>query len=314
MRTRTRWLVALLAVMAIFAASCSDDDDGDTSTGGTTGGSVPSGPEIIIGAQDFGESAILAEIYGQALAANGYRVRQQSLGGFRDIEMGAFSSGEINFAPEYVASMLEFLNEQAGEATSDVDETLGLLQAALEPLDLVALEPAPGVDTNAFVITKETSESLGITTLSELAEKGADLSLGGPADCETNPFCIPGLQEVYGVDFSGNFTGLDTGVIATALTNGEIDVAVLFSTDGRIAENEWVLLDDDMTMLAADNIVPVVTQALVDAYGDAMADLVNSISAELTTDTLTELNRRYDVDKESASDIAADWLQQNGFL
>jgi osmoprotectant transport system substrate-binding protein len=300
--------------MAILAAACSDDDDGDTSTEGTTGGSVPSGPQIVIGAQDFGESAILAEIYGQALAANGYDVRQQSLGGFRDLEIAAFESGEINFAPEYVASMLEFLNEQAGEATSDVDETLGLLQTALEPLGLVALEPAPGVDTNAFVITKETSESLGITSLSDLAEKGADLSLGGPADCETNPFCIPGLQEVYGVDFSANFTGLDTGVIATALTNGEIDVAVLFSTDGRIVENEWVLLDDDKTMLAADNVVPVVTQDLVDAYGDDMADLVNSISAELTTEALTELNKRYDVDKESASDIATSWLEENGFL
>jgi osmoprotectant transport system substrate-binding protein len=314
MRTKARWLIALLAVMAIFAAACSDDDDGDTSTEGTTAGSVPSGPQIVIGAQDFGESAILAEIYGQALAANGYDVAQQSLGGFRDIEIAAFESDEINFAPEYVASMLEFLNEQAGEATSDVDETLGLLQTALEPLGLVALEPAPGVDTNAFVITKETSESLGITTLSDLAEKGGDLSLGGPADCETNPFCIPGLQEVYGVDFSANFTGLDTGVIATALTNGEIDVAVLFSTDGRIVENEWVLLEDDQTMLAADNIVPVVTQGLVDAYGDDMADLVNSISAKLTTEALTDMNKQYDVDKESASDIATSWLEENGFL
>ena len=66
------------------------------------------------------------------------------------------------------------------------------------------------VDTNAFVVTPETSEEFGLTSLSDLAEKGADLTLGGPADCETNPFCIPGLQDVYGVDLSGQLHSRST--------------------------------------------------------------------------------------------------------
>jgi len=313
MKRNLRWLLALLAVMGLVAAACGDSDD-DTSSEGTTGTTTPSGPTITIGAQDFGESAILAEIYGQALAAAGYDVEQQALGGFRDIEMGAFESGEINFAPEYVASLLEFLNDKAGEATSDVDETLALLQPRLEEMGLVALEPAPGVNTNAFVVTKATADSLGLATLSDLAAKGADLKMGGPADCATNPFCVGGLQSVYGVDFSGTFVGLDTGVTATALQNGEIGVAVLFSTDGELTSDELIALEDDKGMLNADNIVPVVAQSVVDAYGPEMADLVNEISAELTTETLTELNERYSVDKEEAADIAQAWLEENDFL
>ena len=133
-------------------------------------GDVPDGPTITIGAQDFGESAILAQIYGQALEAAGYPVEQQELGGFRDIEISAFEAGDINFAPEYAASMLEFLNEQAGEATSDVDETVGLLQGYLDELDLLALDPSDAVDTNTFVVTQETSEELGLTKLSQLAD------------------------------------------------------------------------------------------------------------------------------------------------
>jgi osmoprotectant transport system substrate-binding protein len=309
MRTPIRLLLALLATFGLVAAACGSDD----SSSGDTDTTAPSGPAITIGAQDFGESAILAEIYGQALAAEGFDVSQQALGGYRDIGMAAFSSGDINFAPEYVASMLEFLNDQAGAASSDLDASLAELEAELEPLGLVALDPAPAVDTNAFVITAETSESLGITSLSDLAEKGADLRLGGPADCETNAFCLPGLQDTYGFDLSGDFTALDTGVIATALGGGEIDVAVLFSTDGRIVEEGWVLLEDDKGMLAADNVVPVVTQELFDAYGTSMTSVVNDVSAKLTTEALTEMNKQYDVDKESAADIAAGWLSDNGF-
>ena len=134
-------------------------------------GDVPAdGPTITIGAQDFGESAILAEIYGQAFEAAGYPVEFQELGGFRDIEIPAFESGEINFAPEYAASLLEFLNEGAGEATGDIDETVGLLEPYLADIGLVALAPTDAVDTNTFVVTQETSDELGITTISDLKD------------------------------------------------------------------------------------------------------------------------------------------------
>lgn len=133
-------------------------------------GDVPDGPTITIGAQDFGESAILAQIYGQALEAAGYPVAFQELGGFRDIEVPAFANGEINFAPEYAASMLEFLNEGAGEATGDVDETVELLQGYLADIDLVAFTPTDAVDTNTFVVTQETADELGISSLSDLKD------------------------------------------------------------------------------------------------------------------------------------------------
>jgi osmoprotectant transport system substrate-binding protein len=74
-----------------------------------------------------------------------------------------------------------------------------------------------------------------------------------------------------------------------------------------------VLLEDDMDMLAADNVFPVLTQELVDTYGDGLTGLLDDISAELTTEDLIELNRRFDVDREDAEDIADDWLSEHGF-
>jgi osmoprotectant transport system substrate-binding protein len=309
-------VIAVLAAFALLGAACGDDDD-DTSA--SEGGSAPEGPAISIGAQDFGESQILAQIYQGALENEGFDVDVQDLTGFRELVFDGFESGDINLAPDYVASQLEFLlsdaGEEGGQATSDVDETLSKLTPLLEERGLVALTPSDAVDTNAFVITQETSDDKGITTLSDLAANGADLTLGAPPDCETNGFCIPGLMRVYGVDFTGRFEPLEFGLIPDALDAGEVQVGVVGSTDGRLADEStgWVLLEDDKGMFAADNVFPVASQELVDAYGDDLTDLLDNISGELTTDDLIAMNKRYDIDHDDAEEIAADWLSDHGF-
>jgi osmoprotectant transport system substrate-binding protein len=311
---RTRYwklLLALLAMFSLTTAACGDDESGTSDTEPSDDAAeIPDGPDIAIGAQNFGESLVLAEIYKQGLEAKGYTASIEEVGGFRDLLFGAFESGDVNFAPDYVASQLEFLNQFAGEATPDVDETLALLEPRLTDRDLVAFTPSEAVDTNAFVVTGETSTTESLTTLSDLAGR-EDLTLGGFQDCETNAFCIPGLKEVYGVDLSANFTPLDAGLVPDALTNGDIDIGILISTDGRIESEGWVLLEDDKNMLAADNVFPVLTTEVADAYGDDFEEAVDAISAALTTEGLIELNKRYDVDKEDAADIAADFLADN---
>ncbi|HEV3225502.1 MAG TPA: ABC transporter substrate-binding protein [Acidimicrobiales bacterium] len=302
--------IGMVAVVAI--AACSSNDNKATTTGGSSASAGAGGgakPTVTIGAQDFGESAILAEIYKQGLAAKGFTTSTQKLGGFRDLEVKAFDGKTINFAPEYAASMLEFLNGKKGEATSDVTATVAKLKTQLDAKGLAAFNASDAVDTNALVMTQAKASSLGISSLSDLATKGKDLKLGGPADCETNAFCIPGLKRVYNLDLSGKFQALEASAIAAALDAGSIDVALLFSTDGRIAAKNYTLLTDDKKMLAADNVVPVATKDL--AANSELASAVNAISAKITTDELIKLNKRFDVDKEDAAVIAKDFLTQN---
>ncbi len=225
----------------------------------------------------------------------------------------AFESGDINFTAEYAASALESLNGGAGEATADVAETVALLQTQLEPLGLVALTPSPAIDSNALVVTSEKAEELGLANISDLTD---DLTFGGPPDCPENAFCIPGLQSVYDLDLSANFVPLDFGgpLTVAALDEGEIDVALLFSTDGTIADKGWVVLVDDKGLFNADNITPVLSQELIDTYGADVQALVDSISAAMTTEALTELNRRVGIELEDADAVATDWLTENGFL
>jgi len=307
-----RSVFALGVAVLLVLAACSSDSKSNTTTNASGSGGGASKPKVTIGAQDFGESKILAEIYKQGLAAKGFSTEIQTLGGFRDLEVQAFDGGTINFAPEYAASMLEFLNGKKGEASGDVTDTVSKLDTQLEGKGLASFKVTKAVDTNAFVMTKAKADSLGIKSLSDLAAKGASLKLGGPADCETNPFCIPGLKSKYNLDLSGSFQALETSAVASALDAGAIDVALLFSTDGRIVANNYVLLEDDKNLLAADNVIPVAKKDL--AGNSDLTSAVNNIGTYITTDALIEMNKRFDVDKEDAAVIAKDFLTQNGLI
>jgi osmoprotectant transport system substrate-binding protein len=315
MRTpRSLLLPALLATAGLLVAACGGDDDGAAALGTSSDAiCAPDGPTVVIGAQNFGESLILAQVYGQALEEAGCTVRQQALGGFRDLVFTSFESGEINFSPEYAASALEFLNGFAGEASGDIGETATKLRAELEGRDLAALEASPAVDSNAFVVTAETAQRLGLNAVSDLTE---GLRLGGPPDCADNASCLPGLNTVYGLDLSSTFIPLDGAgpITVAALDGGEIDVAVLFSTNGVIADRGWVVLEDDRGLINADNIIPVVSASLVEAHGDAFVALINRISAAMDTASLTELNRQYDIELEDGDVVARNWLTAAGFL
>lgn len=140
----------------------------------------------------------------------------------------------------------------------------------------------------------------------------SQLTLGAPPECPERPFCIPGLKETYGIEF-GDFKPLDVGgpLTVEALRNGDIDVALLFSTSSVIGDEGWVVLEDDKSLQNADNITPVVRTEVLD---DAITERLNAISAAITTENITELNGRVEIDGEDPADVAADFLQSEGLL
>jgi glycine betaine/choline ABC-type transport system substrate-binding protein len=138
----------------------------------------------------------------------------------------------------------------------------------------------------------------------------SQLVLGGPPECPERPFCIPGLKETYGIEFK-EFKPLDVAgpLTVRALEGGEIDVALLFSTQSVIADRGWVLLEDDKGLQTAENITPVISHSVHDA---TIEGLLNQISGALTTENITELNGRVEIDGEKPADVAADFLESEG--
>ena len=140
----------------------------------------------------------------------------------------------------------------------------------------------------------------------------SELTLGGPPECPERPFCIPGLKKTYGIEF-GSFEELDVGgpLTVKALAGGQIDVGLLFSTSSAIEDNNFVVLEDDKDLQAAENLTPVVREEVLDP---TIEELLNGVSATLTTDGIRDLNARVELDKEDPADVAADFLEQQGLL
>lgn len=302
MRTTGRLvrLLAAVGVLALLLAACSGDDEG-----GETG-------PITIGSADFDEAEIVASMYAAVLEEDGYEVERRFLFGNREAYFAALESGELDLVPEYLGSAVEFLSGGGGLASASTDETVQALREAVEDSDLTVLRPAEAQNSNGFVVTAETAEEYGLSRVSDLASVAGELVLGGPPECPERPLCGIGLRETYGVEF-GEFQPLDAGgpVTVQALQGGDIDVAVLFTTDESIRINEWVLLEDDQGLQPAENIAPVIR---TDVVNDDIRDLLNPISRVLTTEELTELNRRVRFEGEDPRDVAEDWLRANDLL
>jgi len=141
------------------------------------------------------------------------------------------------------------------------------------------------------------------------------LVLGGAPECPTRPFCLIGLKKTYGLTFK-SFKALDAGgpLTVAALDQNKIQVAELFTTSGVIASKGWVLLQDDKNLQPADNVTPVLRNEIVAAYGKTMTDLINAVSAKITTTVLTDLNKQTDIDQKDPDDVAKAWLESNNLI
>src|SRR2546421_4555590 len=131
----------------------------------------------------------MAEVYAGALEAEGYTVTRKLRLGTREVYEPAAEQGTIDLFPDYAATLLEFLNKSANEATSDPQATAAKLRTRLEPKGLTALDPAPALDANAFAVTKATADKYHLTKMSDLAAVAGQMKLGAPAECATRPYC-----------------------------------------------------------------------------------------------------------------------------
>jgi osmoprotectant transport system substrate-binding protein len=305
-RYRTAALGASL--LALLVSACTAG--GGSTSPGSSGAQLPA---VTIGSEGFDESRLLAEIYAQALEANGYNVTRQDFGS-RALAIPALDSDQINLVPEYIGSLVRFLG---GTATGDTDETVANLVEVLDAKELTVLDAAPAQDGDGFVVRKETADEFSLVTMSDLALVADRLIWGLPLECSTNPSCGPGLKDVYGIDIATlTVENLDacSGEMATALNEGGIDVAEVCTTQADIGRFNFFLLADDGKLIPAQNVAPVVRNDLLDAAADDFADILNAVSARLTTDELTKLNVRVSVNQESFEDVAAQWLADQGLV
>jgi len=294
-------ILTLVSILAVALAACSDDTSGD----------VPAdGPTITVASFNFTESTILAELYAQALEDAGYPVERQLNLGSREVIFPELTSGGIDLLPEYVGSALTVGFGQ--EATSDLDESLTALRDAFGAEGVQVLEPAPGEDKNVYVVTGEFAQANDLTTISDLAGAG-EITLAGPPECESRETCYLGLTAgPYMLDNLA-FEGIAEGAVRiSSLENGEVEVATLFSTQPVIAEKGFIALEDDQGLTAVENVVPVISDEVAEAYGDDLVATLDAVSALVTTEALLDLNGQVELEAADPADVAGQFLTDNG--
>ncbi|WP_167046998.1 ABC transporter substrate-binding protein [Salinibacterium sp. ZJ454] len=301
--TRGRFAIAAaVAGAALLLAGCGSSDPlqapEDTSASDT----------IVVGSQAYYSNEIIAEIYAQALEANGFEVEREFNIGQRDAYIPELESGNVDVFPEYTGNLLQFYDKET--TARSTDDVYAALADAL-PEELKVLDQAEATDQDSYVVTQQFSDENSVTSLEDLAAVTTTLTLGGNSELETRPYGPTGLLETYGVTVA--FTPIeDSGGPLTiqALTDGQVQMVNIFSASPAIGTEGLVVLDDPKSLFLASHVVPLVSSDL----DDKAAEVINAVQAQLSAADLVAMNARSSIDQESTDTIATDWLTEKGLL
>ena len=308
-RPRTRHTgaaaVALTAAAALLAG-CSSDDTSDN----PLAGEKAEAGTVVVGSNNFAESTLLADIYGEALRAKGIKVDYKHNIGSRETTYGLMKNGSITVLPEYNGSLLAYLDPEAGQESAEA-----VNEAVKAKLDkkLTLLESSPAEDKDSVSVNAATAEKYGLTaesTLADLKDIAPDLVIGGSPEFQTRQQGLKGLESVYGLKFK-SFKALDAGgpLTQAALAGNEVQAADVFTTDPTIVKEKFVVLKDPENLFGFANVTPLVHK---DGLPQEGVDALNAVSAKLDTETLLDLDAQIQLEKKDPLDVAKAWLKSAG--
>jgi osmoprotectant transport system substrate-binding protein len=322
-RTRAGLLGAVM-IATLGLAACGSSGSSSAGGGSSSSATTPSGAKctasaapttpkyagtgtVTVGSAAFPENVLLANIYADAMSAKGVTVKKQLSIGERPVYIKALNDGSIDVVPEYSGSILQYFCPDA--ALSSSDQVFAALQGSA-PDGLSVLKYAAAEDRDSIVVTKDTASKYNLTSIADLAAVAGKMTLGAPAQFKTRADGVPGLAKIYSVTFKG-FKVLDPGgpITIQNLKNGTVQAVDMFSTDPAIAANGFVALQDPKDEFAAQNVLPLVTNAKV---SQTAVDAMNAVSVKLDQDTLNGLVAKVQTDKKDPDAVAKEWLSSVG--
>ncbi|MCS0602166.1 ABC transporter substrate-binding protein [Streptomyces sp. LP11] len=298
--------IALAAATALLAGCSSSDDKSDNPLNEPKA----SGDSVVVGSNNFAESTLLADIYGEALKAKGIKVTYKPNIGSRETTYGLLKNGSISVLPEYNGALLAYLDQKAAPKT--VEDTTAAIEAKLDS-KLTLLKPSAAEDKDSVTVNAATAKKYGLTTKSSIADLkdiAKDLVIGASPEFQTRQQGLVGLKSVYGLEFK-SFKALDAGgpLTQAALKKDAVQVADVFSTDPTIAKEKFVVLQDPKNLFGFENVQPL---AYKGALNDTGVAALNAVSAKLDTEALLKLATEVQADNKDPLDVAKTWLKSAG--
>lgn len=285
-------------------------------------------PTVTVGSKNYAEQLIVGEMLALLLENADYPVeRQMNLGG-TIIVHEALVAGDLDTYVEYSGTgLLAVLGQELPEGSPTpttspaASPTSG---AGYDPAyEIVAreypekfgvewLEPLGFNNTFGIIVTRAYSEENGVTKISDLSDTAGDMVFGSDPEFAARPDGLKGLEEAYGFSF-GDVQNLEIGLLYPSVAEGEVDVAVASSTDGRIPALDLVLLEDDLNFFPPYFAAPVVRQDLLEQSPE-VRDVLNQLAGRISNEQMQSMN--YDVDEggEEPIDVARQFLSDEGLI
>ena len=312
-------------LLCLFLAGCGGGGDDEPASSNTSQEPPAASVKLIsrnpangsktltIGSKNFTEEFILGEIYAQALQAGGYKVRKRLDFGNETKALHGVKSGAIDAYPEYTGTALTtFFDVPPEKIPRDEQQAYEAAKAGFAKEGLTALPPTPFTDSNAVGMTQARAAELGVRTISDLKRHASSLTLSGSPECRRRLDCKLGLEQVYGLRF-GKYLPTELVDRHAVLTGGKADVSIVFSTDGQIAADDLLVLEDDKHLFPPYNVSLIVNGKAAAAAGPDLPKIVAGVQQDLSTKVMQELNSRVDLDKEKPAAVARAYLQQFGY-
>ncbi|MFC4031701.1 ABC transporter substrate-binding protein [Streptomyces polygonati] len=303
--------VALAAVAAAASlTSCSSSSSSSDSPKDPLAGSKPSGDTVVVGSNNFAESILLGDIYGEALKAKGIKVTYKPNIGSRETTYGLLKNGTLTVLPEYNGALLAYLDAKAAPTTQAATDAA--VTAKLDP-KLTLLQPAPAQDKDSITVNAATAAKYHLTTdstIADLAPAGKDITIGASPEFQTRQQGLVGLKSVYGLTPKA-FKALDAGgpLTEAALKNGNIQAGDIFTTDTTITKEKFVVLQDPKNLFGFENVIPLVYKS---GLSQAGVDALNALSAKLDTAALLDMDAQVQGESKDPLTVAKAWLTSVG--
>lgn len=315
----TRIAAALVASAALVAlAACSSSSKSSNPLAPSSAPSAPAASgssaasdstPIVVGGNNFAESTVLADIYGSALSAKGFKVTYKLNIGSREISYGLLKSGAVTVMPEYNGSLLAYLDPKAAQTSLDgVQSEL----AAKLATNLEALTPSAAEDKDSLTLNAATAAKYHLTadsTIEDLKPYASKLTLGASPEFQTRQEGLKGLASEYGLNFK-SFKALDPGgpLSEAALKKNNVQVADIFTTDTMISSEHWISLKDPKNLFGFANVLPVGAKTLP----SGAVTVLNAVDAKLDTAALLSLDTQVGQKGADPLNVAQTWLKAQG--
>ena len=269
---------------------------------------------ITVGGKNFTEQVLMAQMTTALLEAKGFTVvKKDGMGS--SVLREAQKNGQIDVYWEYTGTSLitynkvtEHLNPtQTYQRVKELDAKKGL----------VWLDPSKANNTYGLAMNRDEAAKLGIVSLSDLSKAlkgGKELTFACNSEFYARPDGLKPLQQAYGFSFSpSQVKRMDSGLTYQALKDRQVDLALVFTTDGRVPAFNFIVLRDDKGFFPAYALTPVIRKETLDA-NPKLAGILNALSAKLDDQTMARLNAEVDVSKKSVDDVAAEFLKSSGLI